>query len=200
LPSFVPPIRVTSSSRIDEDGQWTLVHFRIGEEERKVRDRIRDVLMVEGFGLLGPGAYLHPRDRTARLLAAAKQLEVSDRINLFRGPRVAGASDTKLVRDLWDTEAIAIRYRAFIRRFAPFTHKRPAWRSERDAFALRFAFMFEFFRITWDDPGLPAALLPEGWPGEEAREIADTLMTSLLPPAIAYGDQLLRRENSVAAA
>jgi phenylacetic acid degradation operon negative regulatory protein len=184
--------RVAEPAEAGWDHCWTVVHFRLGSDERELRDRLRDVLRVEGFGSLGPGLYVHPRDRTARLLAAVERLGVAPQFNVFRGNHVAGMDNEKLVRELWDLPAIARRYRRFIRRFAPLAASRTARLSTCDAFGLRFAFMFEFFRITWDDPSLPAELLPAQWPGEEARAIADRLMRTLLPGAIAFGDEILR--------
>jgi phenylacetic acid degradation operon negative regulatory protein len=191
--------RVTEPTSEAWDGEWTLVHFRIGEDERERRDRIRDVLLVEGFGALGPGLYVHPRDRTERLVTAAKALGLATRLNVFRGAHVAGMDDPRLVHELWDLAALASRYRRFIRRYAPIAKAPMARWTPKDAFALRFAFMFEFFRITWDDPSLPSPLLPAEWPGEEARTVADTLMTALLPGAIAYGDEVLTGARKVTA-
>ena len=52
------------------DGRWTLVRFHFPSEERVNRDPTRNILVLEGFGCLGPGVYLHPRDRGPRVLMA----------------------------------------------------------------------------------------------------------------------------------
>jgi phenylacetic acid degradation operon negative regulatory protein len=182
------------------DGRWTLVHYRVGEEARDKRDRIRDVLLVEGFGALGPGLYAHPRDRTARLLAAAGELGLRDRLNVFRGTHVAGVDARRLVDETWDLARLAARYRAFLGRFRSVADGPPARWTPREAFALRFAFMFEFFRISWDDPALPASLLPADWPGEDARGVADRLMRALLPGAIDFADAVLASVRPVGSA
>jgi len=189
--------RISSHSTDEWDGAWTLVHFRIGEGARDLRDRIRDVLLVEGFGSLGPGLYLHPRDRTTRLLEAAGELGLSARLNVFRGPHVAGMDDARLVHELWDVAALSRRYQEFIRRYSPVASSDTARFSAKESFALRFSFMFEFFRITWDDPSLPSILLPADWPGEKARAIANTLENMLLPGALEYGDAVLAESGLV---
>lgn len=173
------------------DGLWTLVHFRVGEEDRKARDGLRDVLLVEGFGALGPALYLHPRDRTAGLLAAARELGLTDRINVFRGGHIAGLDDRRLAAALWDPGAIARRYRAYIGRFLPIAGVAARHWTGKEAFALRFASMFEFFRISWDDPALPLSLVPADWPGEEARRIAEKLARKLTPAASRYAEGFL---------
>lgn len=190
--------RVAQPANERWDGRWTLVHFRVGEDDRDIRDRLRDVLLVEGFGSLGPGLYIHPRDRTARLTRAAKELRVTDRINVFRGAHSAGVSDQQLVHETWDLAAIAARYRTFIRRFTPVAAARTSTLTPLEAFGLRFAFMFEFFRISWDDPSLPHELLPAEWPGEEARRLAETLMKKLMPGALRFGKGVARSESGAA--
>ncbi|MFQ5353141.1 MAG: hypothetical protein ACE5D3_08725, partial [Candidatus Binatia bacterium] len=48
------------------DGHWTLMQYRFGSDERSLRDRVRRLLELEGFGALGRGLFIHPRDRTER--------------------------------------------------------------------------------------------------------------------------------------
>jgi len=173
------------------DGSWTLVHFRVGEEDRKARDGLRDILLVEGFARLSPALYLHPRDRTKHLLTAAGRSGLADRIFVFRGERIAGPDDRRLVAALWDPGKSIRRYRAFIARFLPAAEAPARQRTERHAFALRFAVMFEFFRISWDDPGLPLSLVPPDWPGEEARALAWRLIQAVTPGARRYAARFL---------
>lgn len=188
--------RVAVATDVGWDGQWTLVHFRVGEEDRDGRDRIRDLLRVEGFGSLGPGLYLHPRDRTAHIESGAKELGLSNRLHIFRGAHVAGPEVALLVNDLWDLAAIAARYRKFVRRYARIAEQPASRWTPQEAFAVRFAFMFEYFRITWDDPALPAELLPEEWPAEAARVVANTLTQTLMTGAVAFGDDVLNRTST----
>ncbi|HEX9894263.1 MAG TPA: hypothetical protein VGA78_10090, partial [Gemmatimonadales bacterium] len=49
------------------DGQWTLLHARFDWSERDQRERLYELLRSEGFAPLGAGAFLHPRDRAARI-------------------------------------------------------------------------------------------------------------------------------------
>jgi phenylacetic acid degradation operon negative regulatory protein len=185
--------RLNERLPVEWDGCWTLVHFRIGEEDRHIRDQIRDVLLVEGFAALGPALYLHPRDRSERLRGAAQDLGASDRINIFRGTHIGGAESYRLVRELWNPMSIAARYNNFIRRYLPVVSAPAAHWTPKEAFGLRFAFMFEFFRISWKDPALPQSLLPPDWPGEKARKIAAQLMEQLMPGAVRYADEIMER-------
>jgi phenylacetic acid degradation operon negative regulatory protein len=169
------------------DGQWTLAHFRLGEESRIARDRLRDLLNTEGFAALAPGLYIHPRDRAAAVSEAARAGGVADRLHLFRGPRVGRTGDDRhFVRELWPLDAIAGRYREFLTRFTPLLRRRGAI-TDRDAAALRFALVFEYLDVAWSDPGFPPELLPRNWPGHRARGVVGQLYERLRDGARAYG-------------
>ena len=172
------------------DGQWTVVHFRFPAEEWQLRDRLREVLMVEGFGALDPGLYLHPRDRAGRVAAAAREAGAEDRLFIVRGNRRHGSDDRRLVHDLWDIAGLRGRYRAFLDRFAALD---AGALTDLEAFAVRFAAVFEFFRITWDDPELPPELLPDDWPAARARARIAELYRALDEPALRYADGVLER-------
>jgi phenylacetic acid degradation operon negative regulatory protein len=160
------------------DGNWTVVTFFGPESER-----LRDVLMVNGFARLGLVTHVHPRDR----VSVIQQAEPGRTLVVFRG-RPASLSDLDLVRKLWSLDAVASRYRIFIETFAPVLKKKV---EPLDAFIIRHAMMFEYFRTTWSDPDLPAAILPRGWPGAEARTVARALYERLLPGATRYADSFM---------
>jgi phenylacetic acid degradation operon negative regulatory protein len=175
------------------DGQWTVVHFRLDDADRERRDRLRDVLLVHGFGRLRSGVYIHPRDKTASILGAADQLNVADRIAVFRGTRRGPPTDAALVHQLWDLPSVAARYRQFIRRYERMAGEPTNDLSDVQSFAVRFAYMFELFRLTWDDPDLPVAFLPEDWPGQVAREVAERLRDRVRPGAVRFATAIARR-------
>lgn len=189
--------RMLDADETGWDGQWTVVHFRFPAAEWLLRDRLREVLMVEGFGALDPGLYLHPRDRAARVAVAAREAGVEDRLLIVRGLRRHGIDDRRLVNDLWDLAGIRARYRAFLERFEDVD---PAALDDFEAFAVRFAAVFEFFRITWDDPELPPELLPDDWPGSRARARVAELYRALDERAVRFADGVLVRVGSGSAA
>lgn len=172
------------------DGAWTIVHFRFETGAWQDRDRMRDVLTVEGFAALDPGLYLHPRDRAGRVREAAGEMGLRDHLFVFRGPRRPAGEEASMVRELWDLPAIRHRYRTFLDRFAGV---RAGELDPLQAFGVRFAAVFEFFRIRWDDPEVPAELLPDDWPGEPARARAADLYRALEPGALEYADDVLER-------
>ncbi len=171
------------------DGTWTLVRFLLDGGMRQIRDRLREVLQVEGFASLGSGLYIHPRDRSSRLAGAVKALNVAGRVHIFRGPRLHGVSERSFVRELWDVDAIAVRYREFVAAFDGLAG-RNRW-DPREAAAVRFALVFRFLEVAWDDPELPPDLLPARWPGRRAREVVRRLYDELTPPALEFGNAIM---------
>ena len=188
--------RTTEAVNDDWDEQWTIVHLRFEERDREVRDRLRDVMLVHGFGRLRSGVYLHPRDRVDLVLNAAESLGSAQSIAVFRGRRRGPPNDAQLTRELWDLAALGARYKSFVQHFAPVARAGARHWSDQQAFALRFAYMFELFRITWDDPSLPTRFLPDDWPGPEARRLAEELRTQLRPGALRFANEIATARTS----
>lgn len=181
----------------DWDGQWTVAHFHFGQALRVERDRVREILEIEGFAPLGPGVFVHPRDRSERIRRAVAGMGVAERLFVFRGRRLDQRSDRELVRELWDLGALASGYQAFLRKFEPLLAARRATGST--ALGLRFAMVFDYLQVAWKDPELPQRLLPAGWPGWRARSVTRQLYRRLLPAATKYADEILRQTWPAAA-
>jgi phenylacetic acid degradation operon negative regulatory protein len=174
------------------DERWTVVAYAFDSTERVARERIRAVLDAEGFGAIGPGVFVHPRDRGGRILAAAEEQDIAARIRVFRGARLPGETDAKFVREVWDLREVARRYRRFLEGFEPLA-ERVKTLTPRVAFAARFAVVLAYLGAAWSDPELPPSLLPPDWPGPAARALAGKLYRALLPAALAHGDAIRDR-------
>jgi phenylacetic acid degradation operon negative regulatory protein len=181
--------KIMDDDRGDWDGQWTIVQFSAPSDERVERERLRELLRAEGFAALGPGLYIHPRDRSQRVIAAAQGHHVGEMIEVFRARRVNADDPRTLVARCWDLDALAAAYERFIERYEPVSRMRRALPT-RTAFVLRFAVVFDFLEVAWRDPNLVDSLLPTQWAGRRAREIAQSLYQRFLPGAIAFGDSL----------
>jgi phenylacetic acid degradation operon negative regulatory protein len=172
------------------DGLWTVVHLSAEGEGQSSKELVREVLRAEGFARLGPNLVVHPRDRTARVTAAARAHGVAGLLTIFRGERLLPAPDLAFVERVWDLTGIASGYHGFLRRYAAIQQRAGRF-DDREAFLLRFALVFEFLETAWQDPDLPPELLPPEWPGADARELAQVLYRRLLPQALAFGDRLV---------
>lgn len=171
------------------DKQWTIVQLSAEGEGRSEKELVREVLRAEGFARVGPNLFLHPRDRIARLMAAAHGHGVADMLTIFRGARAFPAGDREFAAGVWDLETIAAGYRQFVQRYAPIGKSAHAI-DDADAFLRRFALVFDYLETGWKDPDLPPEMLPPGWPGSRAKTLVQSLYRKLLPQALAFGDRL----------
>jgi phenylacetic acid degradation operon negative regulatory protein len=174
------------------DGRWTVVAYAFEGSERVERERIRAVLNAEGFGSIGPGMFVHPRDRGGRIIAAADEQGLGARLEAFRGRRLSSGTDAEFVRCVWNLREPARRYRRFRKRYGPLTG-RARTLPPPVAFALRFAVVLDYLAAAWSDPELPPRLLARDWPGPHARALAGALYRDLLPAALEHGDAIRDR-------
>ncbi len=175
------------------DGTWTMVHFHFPTGDRERRDHIRGILNLEGFGCLGPGVYVHPRDRGPRVLEAMAQ-EAKERVEdvvVFRGRCVGGETNETLVRRLWDVDGLNESYAPVLRNLALLKSQSASGCSAQEAFFFRIGVVLHYLGVAWSDPELPESLLPADWLGFQAREMARDLYEMLWPRTLAHGDALL---------
>jgi len=175
------------------DGYWTLVLTQFPSDMRLERERVRNILQVEGFAPLGNGAYVHARDRAERLRVALADLGVGRLVTAFRVDRVHGMTDREFALAHWDLDALGQEYTEFLDRFAPLASRGVRSLSRQTQFALRFAVVLGFLEVAWRDPELPTSMLPPRWPGARARTLARRLYERFLPGALAFGDELAAR-------
>lgn len=104
---------------------------------------------------------------------------------LLARPRHA-ADAVAVAARAWPTlPAVAAGYARFAEAFAPLALP-GAPLPEAEALPLRLLLVHEYRRIALRDPDLPAALLPEGWPGTAARALAARVYRRLLPASEAW--------------
>jgi len=179
------------------NGQWCVLTYAIPESRRAHRDRLREQLAWLGFGALGGGTYVSPRDVARQSQELVAEHGVADFARIFTarfdGPVSAGA----MVSRCWDLPAIARQYGAFVGHYRPLYQRDAALRRKRalpdaSAFVHRFALTHDFRRFPFLDPDLPARLLPRRWPGASARDLFERYHALL-------GDGALRFFNTTAA-
>ena len=184
--------KIFATPETDWDGYWTLVLTQFPTEMRLERERVRNILQVEGFAPLGNGTYVHARDRADRLRRALGDLGVGDFVTSFRADRIHGITHRDFAYAHWDLAALGAEYTAFLRRFEPLARRRTPRIPLETQFGLRFAVVLSFLETAWKDPELPASMLPSPWVGTKARVLARRLYERFLPGALAFGDSLAR--------
>ena len=176
------------------DGRW---HVVVLEElpSRDVRERLDSSLRLLGYGPLGPTTWIAPRPspELADVLAADKLPA-----RTFHGEH--GGEDTELAARAWDLGALGEEYAEFVREWEPRVSavdgSVPA-----QAFAESQQLLHAWRKFLFRDPGLPAELLPPGWPGTVAAEFFDRHTARLAPATEEFLDRCLdpgRRARSTA--
>ncbi|MBX3535658.1 MAG: phenylacetic acid degradation operon negative regulatory protein PaaX [Xanthobacteraceae bacterium] len=103
----------------------------------------------------------------------------------------ASAEVIEILRAAYKLDDLADRYREFIAQFRSLHDalKRGAALNDREALTVRLLLIQEFRRAVLRDPALPSALLPAGWPGEEARALAASIYKKVLTASERQLDQ-----------
>ena len=176
------------------DGRWHVVAL---EElpARDARERLDSSLRLLGYGPLGPTTWVAPRPSPELAdLLALENLTARTFLGAHDG------DDAELAALAWDLDALGAEYAAFVREWQPrmsaVDGSVPA-----DAFAESQQLLHAWRKFLFADPGLPADLLPEDWPGTVAAEFFDRHTARLAPAAGEFLDRCLdpgRRARSTA--
>lgn len=167
------------------DGRLRLALLGPGIDDRSAA---RPTLERAGFAALSPTAYVAFADPSPPL---------PETEGLFLLRTQAGDDVRVLAAAAWKLGPIVQSYRAFIDRFAPLEAALAAGKkvASADALIARVLLIHEFRRIVLRDPGLPAALLPQDWPGAAARHLAARLYRKLVKESEAYLDAHAQDRN-----
>jgi phenylacetic acid degradation operon negative regulatory protein len=167
--------RIYRSAPEPWDGRWRLV-FLEAPRHRGDRERLRQELTYLGYAEHAPGVWLCPYDRP----------EVDEVVT-----RAGGACRHGLAVDLrpdplaaWDLQHLAASYAAWPGVARRLLEDEPPHADEDEkAFAARFRLVHEWRKFLFEDPGLPAELLPPDWPGVPAARLFTAEAARLKPAA-----------------
>ncbi len=158
-----PTKRIYAGAAPDWDGEWS-VAIEVGE---RARENASACLRNRGFVSLGGRAWLR---------AGADADGLPDDVLLISG---TGSDLPAPLLSLWKLDEHAAHYTAFIADWKSFGA--PDMLSPGDCMAARTLLIHDWRRIVLRDPGLPDALLPEGWVGHDARKLVRQAYHDLLP-------------------
>ncbi|MFD8983741.1 PaaX family transcriptional regulator C-terminal domain-containing protein [Streptomyces sp. NPDC059564] len=158
------------------DGVWHLAAFAVPESARMARDALRETLVHLGGAPLQGGLYVCANawepyvEEAAHRLGAHGALTLLTTTDLRKGDTQEPA---ELARRLWSLQEIADRYQRLSRiarpRLARLTD--PAGLSPSALLTIAVELAAELTRAMEPDPLLPPQLLPQPWPGTQAREL-----------------------------
>ncbi len=166
------------------DGRWHMVVVR------RVKDRARRTRLRAGLGFLGYA----PLDETVWISPrSAPELDAlldAEEVTAERFHSTYDGEQCGLVARAWDLDTLGTAYERWLdwaRKTVQDSGDLPA----EQAFALRSTLVHEWRKFLFLDPGLPAAVLPEGWPGTVAAAFFDAESARLLPAAARFVDRCL---------
>ncbi len=175
------------------DGGWHLVVVeRVRERAR--RERVQASLRYLGYAQLDETTWLSPRPSTElQALREAERIRVEPFAARYDGdPR-------GLLARAWDLDGLARAYQSWLAEARELVEPVGADAPDEAIFAARSRLVHEWRKFLFRDPGLPAELLPEHWPGTEATEFFHVESTRLLPAASRFVDGCLLVTGSRAA-
>ena len=173
--------------RPDETTEWLVVMFSVPEAERDKRHALRSHLTRLGFGNAAAGVWVAPAGLYDETLAVLDRAALAAYTEFFRGDYLGVGSESSRVAQWWDLDEIAAAYRSFLAGLGEAGTSDPA-----GAFAAYVPMLTEWRRLPYLDPGLPAGLLPQDWPGGEAHERFARMDSLLQPLAATHAATLLR--------
>jgi phenylacetic acid degradation operon negative regulatory protein len=159
------------------DGTWTLLSFSLPDSWQRQRHELRSRLLWAGFGPLQGGLWIAPSPVDFGVVGAG--LEATAHVKVFAARALPPTDVDALVRDAWDLDAIAARYRAFLQRWDD-PRRRPRL---PDALAAQLVLQTEWLQVIRSDPRLPVQHLPADWPAEPAQRLFRALYAELDPRA-----------------
>ncbi len=178
--------RIYRTTANDEwDGHWHLI-IPDRPPDRATRERLRSGLAYLGYAPLGDGTWL-----AARPSPELEALLQSERITAEGFLAQHQDDDAALIRRAWDLNAVGRSYRRWHAEAKELVGSLPAAPADEEVFAVRSRLVHEWRKFLFTDPGLPRALLPANWPGDEAAAFFDEEASRLLPASARFVDDCL---------
>jgi len=146
------------------DGRLRVLLHHVPEDRRGDRDRFRKELVLLGFGAPYPGVWINPSPRLDAARDLVRFYGLEHYVELFLAERRSLVPLAALLEKSYDLAAARAAHEAFLRQDWP-TPKAP-----EAAFKSLVRLVHERRKTLFLDPGLPPDLLPEDWPGTEARK------------------------------
>ena len=169
------------------DGRWHVVVVEHHGDRRR-RDQVAASMGYLGYGHLSVATWVSP-------WASPELGDVLDGHGAgwtaWTGRPEGSRSPEELARRLWDLPALAAAYEDFARTL-PSPGPALASLAPSTAYPLRTRLVHEWRKFLFRDPGLPAEVLPPGWPGQDVRDRLLEVAASLAPPAATFVDRTLR--------
>lgn len=166
------------------DGVWHLAGFAVPERDRAGRDGLREALLRLGGAPVQNGLYVSPHPWEPDVRAAAEPLGLLGNLTLL-GTADLRTGDTddprELARHWWPLDEIAEGHRRLAEAATyRLTRLTAGGLGDSELLTLAVELAAAFTEAMEPDPLLPPELLPQPWPGTEARALVARCWALLL--------------------
>ena len=187
--------RIYRTRQTTWNGSWDLLVVD-PVPNRASRDRVRSGLSFLGYAQLSDSTWISPfPSPEVETLLEADPANIS-RFQAHDGDPQARAGQA------WDLDALAAAYAAWhgdatnlVNDPASVLNGIDFGSEDELAFAVRSHLVHEWRKFLFTDPGLPAELLPDDWPGHDAARFFAKEASRLLPAASRFVDQCLQTSS-----
>ncbi|HEY78134.1 MAG TPA: phenylacetic acid degradation operon negative regulatory protein PaaX [Dehalococcoidia bacterium] len=180
------------------DGTWNVVTYSVPEHRRQARDRLRRELGWMGYGALGEAAWISPYDLTREVEALVQKIGIGEHVQIFDAQHKGHTDPKVIVSRCWDLATIHGKYADFLTRYRPLLEehvtrlKASSVIEPSQCFVERFELIHEYRKLSFFDPDLPAALLPEDWLRPQAAALFHQYHDLLADKANKYFDSVYK--------
>lgn len=178
-------LRIYRAGTLGWRGRWHLIVFG-PVRDRPRRERLRADLTFLGYAALSETTWIGPRSSIE-----LDNLLQGEGVDADRFDAALEGDPRELVARAWDLTAIGEAYERWLSEATTLIGTLPEGAPGDQVFATRSRLVNGWRNFLFRDPGLPAELLPPGWPGEKARAYFEQEAARLLPTAAAFVDQNL---------
>ena len=175
--------RIFDRGRDAWDGIWRTVIYAVPEESRGERDRVRRTLAWHGFGPLAAATWISPHPRLRELREALDGLSAT-RMDLLESRALSREADREMAFRCWDLDGLGRDYVELVSSYRRLpSGAELAAHPGPEALRRQVELVASYRALPFRDPDLPAALLPEGWPGRRAHALFIAAYDALHGPA-----------------
>ena len=179
--------------------RWTIVTYSIPEQQRTVRNQLRQELGWLGFGPLSKATWISPNNLIEQVEEIANRLHIKDHIQIFETQHHGSTDPQNIVSRCWDLKRLHKKYNDFMTKYQP---KLEDYQRRLDSnisidsstcFVERFELIHEYRKFPFFDPDLPVELLPKDWLCFEAADLFHRYYGLLTNRACEYFDSVYKR-------
>jgi phenylacetic acid degradation operon negative regulatory protein len=180
--------RIYSASTREWDGSWTLVSPVFVPEDRK--GEFRKSMLWQGYHSLVNGMYAHPSSEKTSLEETLHEQNLLGKVIVFSAsaddPDSQAALKT-LAEQKWNLDELRGMYVDFLKFYQPLILELGKSNPGPElSFQIRTLMLHEYRRVLLRDPDFPEAMLPNGWIGFEANDLARHLYALLSKNSLDY--------------